>query len=250
VTLNTGVYSITNKINGKRYIGSAVNIASRWVIHRRALRKGDHHSKHLQKSWDKYGAGVFVFGVVCEVWNVDKLIKIEQTFLDLYQSYDIKFGYNICKVAGSTLGYHFSDESKRKMSLARQGRIITDETKRKMADAHRGPKNWNFGLHLTEEVKQKLRKAQTGKYDGAKNPNYGRKHTDEAKRRISVAASGRKGLRGELGPRAVLTWEKVREIRARYAAGGCTHQELAHEYGVCNTTITLLINQKNWKEEL
>lgn len=42
-----GVYSITNKINNKKYIGKSENIYVRWDEHRNDLDKGKHHNKHL-----------------------------------------------------------------------------------------------------------------------------------------------------------------------------------------------------------
>ena len=42
-----GVYSITTKINNKKYIGKSENIYVRWDEHRNDLDKGNHHNKHL-----------------------------------------------------------------------------------------------------------------------------------------------------------------------------------------------------------
>ena len=61
-----GVYMIKNKINGKFYIGSSVDITYRWARHKRQLRNGNHHSIHLQRAWDKYGEENFEFKVIEE----------------------------------------------------------------------------------------------------------------------------------------------------------------------------------------
>lgn len=50
----SGVYKITNTINGNFYIGSSIRIRERWYEHKYLLNKGTHHSKHLQNSWNKY----------------------------------------------------------------------------------------------------------------------------------------------------------------------------------------------------
>lgn len=50
---SSGIYEIVNTINGKRYVGSAVSLKRRWVDHRRDLRAGKHHSRHLQNAWAK-----------------------------------------------------------------------------------------------------------------------------------------------------------------------------------------------------
>ena len=50
-----GIYKITNKINGKVYIGQSNNIFRRWMEHQRDLIYGIHHSSKLQKEWNEYG---------------------------------------------------------------------------------------------------------------------------------------------------------------------------------------------------
>lgn len=60
----SGIYAIVNTINNKQYIGSAINIKSRWVDHKKRLRKGNHHCKHLQFAWNKYGESAFSFIVL------------------------------------------------------------------------------------------------------------------------------------------------------------------------------------------
>lgn len=48
--------------------------------------------------------------------------------------------------------------------------------------------------------------------------------------------------------RAKLTWQLVREIRSAYALGKSNQKQLAHEYGVLQSTISLIITGKNWRE--
>ena len=63
------VYTITNKVNGKAYIGSTITLPRlRWNTHKSALRRGVHHSYKLQSGWDKYGEKNFDFAIVlvCE----------------------------------------------------------------------------------------------------------------------------------------------------------------------------------------
>jgi hypothetical protein len=46
---------------------------------------------------------------------------------------------------------------------------------------------------------------------------------------------------------AKLDLERVEEIRAIYALGGVTYRELATEYGVSHQHVSLIINNKTWK---
>jgi hypothetical protein len=64
---NSGVYKITNTINGKCYIGSSKNIHIRMRDHKIALKSGSHGVKCLQDDWDSHGAENFDFEVLIYV---------------------------------------------------------------------------------------------------------------------------------------------------------------------------------------
>lgn len=95
----SGVYRITNAINGKFYVGSSISIAERWNKHRKSLRRGKHHSKHLQAAWSKYGESAFVFSVLLECAPSD---------VSLHESHEIRgsgclnpvIGYNCSDMSG------------------------------------------------------------------------------------------------------------------------------------------------------
>jgi group I intron endonuclease len=94
-----GVYLIKNKINGKIYIGSSNNIRKRWNEHKNDLRNDEHHSKHLQKSYKKYGIENFEFLILEEVQSAIGLFALEQQYLDKHRPFDRNIGYNISETA-------------------------------------------------------------------------------------------------------------------------------------------------------
>ncbi len=49
-----GIYSITNKVTGYRYIGSSRDIVDRMNVHLKSLRKNKHGNTHLQNAFNKY----------------------------------------------------------------------------------------------------------------------------------------------------------------------------------------------------
>jgi len=88
-----GVYQIINIINGKIYIGSSIDIRSRWKEHKRELKKNKHHSSYLQRSWNKYGKNNFKFSII-EECDKEETLNREQYYLDTLKPYDKKNGYN------------------------------------------------------------------------------------------------------------------------------------------------------------
>lgn len=134
----SGVYLIENTINGRKYVGSAINIRSRWQGHRRSLERGRHHSKFMQRCWNKHGADAFSFKVLVECC-VENLTSVEQDFID-----DLAPEYNSAPFAGSQLGYRHSAESRRKMSEnsaripAFKGHRHSDESKAQISKSRMG----------------------------------------------------------------------------------------------------------------
>ena len=80
----SGIYAIINKVNNKIYIGSSKNIYNRKAQHYSELRGNYHENKFLQRSWNKYGENNFEFRVIEIVENIDKLLEVEQKYIDKY----------------------------------------------------------------------------------------------------------------------------------------------------------------------
>lgn len=136
----SGIYAITHTQSGRRYIGSAINFRSRWNSHKSRLKKSNHHSIHLQRAWNKYGADSFKFEIL-EECPPEQLLEREQWYLDNH-----KPPYNVCLTAGSPLGYKHSLETRIRMSKALKGR-----------------KPWNTGKTLPDELKQQISQTLTGR---------------------------------------------------------------------------------------
>lgn len=90
----SGIYMIKNTVNNKVYIGSSVNLNRRIKKHFYEIKKKFHHNKHLEKAVHKYGVENFEIYLL-EVFDIitdNKLRKIEESFIEKYDSY--KKGYN------------------------------------------------------------------------------------------------------------------------------------------------------------
>lgn len=81
-----GVYQITNKINGKFYIGSSMNILDRWDCHKARLKVNKHKNAHLQNSVNKYGIENFEFSIIERFDSPDPMLgrNAEQKLLDIW----------------------------------------------------------------------------------------------------------------------------------------------------------------------
>jgi hypothetical protein len=95
----SGIYKITNKLNGNFYIGSSVNLSRRFTNYF-SLSYISKIKSHLtiSRALIKYGYSNYELEILeyCEVSNL--LIR-EQYYID-----NLKPIYNIAKIAGSTLG--------------------------------------------------------------------------------------------------------------------------------------------------
>ena len=106
-----GIYKITHNVSGRSYVGSSKNIRQRAYEHIRTLNKSQHHSRYLQRCWNKYGADSFTFEVI-ELCTESDLLVQEQYYMDTMLP-----EYNMTKVAGSPEGATHSEEAKLANSL-------------------------------------------------------------------------------------------------------------------------------------
>jgi group I intron endonuclease len=141
--MKSGVYQIRNLTNNRRYIGSATDLKDRWRCHRRDANAQTHHSVVLQRAWNKYGADAFVFEVLLYCDPKDCLMY-EQIAFDHY-----KPEYNICKMAGSSLGAKWREESKQK---------------------RRGSGHPMYGKHHSQSARTSIGMASSLRHGGSDNP--------------------------------------------------------------------------------
>lgn len=86
-----GIYMLRNEKTGEKYVGSSRDIKARIVWHIRDLGQHTHHSRRLQKAWDKYGIAAFTVTVL-EQCSTRYLLRKEQKWID-----KLKPEYNMLK---------------------------------------------------------------------------------------------------------------------------------------------------------
>lgn len=175
--IKTGIYQIRNTVNGKRYIGSAINIYNRWATHKKFLNKGRHHNTPLQRAWDKYGKDAFVFELI-EDCEKSRLINREQYYFDVR-----KPEYNISPTAGSCLGIKFTDEHRQKLRLAKLGCVLSEEHKENISKGLNASDSFRTFNKKPKSAKTKKKISETLK---------GRKLPLETRIKMSAGQMGRK----------------------------------------------------------
>lgn len=121
--LQCGIYLFRNKVNGKFYVGHTTsNFYNRYYTHISQFNSNSHHSKHFQKAWNKYGKDNFIFEIIEIIPknNFEEMLEKEQYWIDFLQTWDRKYGYNICPKADGTRDRIVSEETKLKQSLYRK----------------------------------------------------------------------------------------------------------------------------------
>ncbi len=139
----SGVYIWVNKITGKSYVGSSVNLGKRFINYYNYNHLSDPKCNMLiYKALLKYGYSNFKLEILeyCDRANV---LDREDYYLKL-----VKPEYNILEKAGSSFGYKHTEETKDKMKARAIGRIFSAETRAKLRAS---------AISRTDETKAKHR---------------------------------------------------------------------------------------------
>ena len=127
------IYKITNKLNGKVYIGQTKRtLERRWKEH--CCPKGG--CPLLKRAINKYGKENFTVEQIDIATNQDELNKKEIYWIEYYKSANEEYGYNLS--VGGEIG------------------VFNEATHKKMSESHTGKNNYFYGKHHTEESKRKM----------------------------------------------------------------------------------------------
>ena len=183
------IYRVTNKINGKKYVGQTVfSLEKRRRQHiNDALSNKDTY--HFHNALRKYGPDNFEWTILHKCSIIEELNMLEMYYIRLYNTFEK--GYNLTLGGDGVVGFEHSEELKKKMSDALKGsknpnygKTFSEETRQKMSDANRGKR-------LSEGQKKKISETLKGKYVAENNPMYGKHLSEETKRKISEAFKGK-----------------------------------------------------------
>lgn len=139
----SGIYAISglapSNIKIPIYIGSSINLAKRIENHKTSLKANRHKNPPLQAYYNKYGIEKIVFYYI-ETCSDSELLKTEQKYIDFYGNISDRSSFNICSIAGNTLGVKKSEETREKIRSSLLGTEASLESKIKRSKSLKGKK--------------------------------------------------------------------------------------------------------------
>jgi group I intron endonuclease len=210
-----GIYSITNKINNKRYIGKSKNIKVRFRNHRSDLHRNKHHSIHLNRSWLKYGKENFLWEIL-EECSKENLKKREIYWVRFYKSDMPEFGYNGDTANEIETRMEHSEEVCQIIRDSKIGELnyiskLTWEKVKEIRERYKGDNisqeklAKEYGVSRSAILHVLLNNTWVDKnyipFSRERGSwNIGSSCSEEAKKKISDANKGKSGLKGEKNP--------------------------------------------------
>ncbi len=224
------VYRITNKVNGKIYIGrTSMTLNRRFSRHLSDSRR--HFNSRIAAAIRKHGIDSFIIEQIDKADTHQELVDLETSYIKKLKVTDPKIGYNIIENGYGGYPPVLSKETREIIRQKLIGYKHTEEAKKRMSEGQRKSKTPELNKRVSDSLM------------GEKNHFYGKKHTKET--RIKMKKS--KNV-GEANAYSKLNWEKVREIRA--LKGVEKIDFIAEKFGLSRGCIEKVLYNQTWREDV
>jgi group I intron endonuclease len=238
IARGSGIYSITNTVNGKQYIGSSVDMKNRRRAHLNCLRKGIHKNPMLQAGFNKYGEDAFSFNTLI-ICHEDGLAYYEKRMISFLHP-----AYNWIDV-DDNFRWKFPDELKKKVSEAKRGMVFSAEHRKHMSEA--AIKRLGRICTRQKKMKQlKLPKPHAPRVVSKYPPSTkGCKRPKEIGQKISASKMGykysEKARENLIRSHSKIPDDVIRSIR-KSVRDGINYGVIHEQYGVPPATISRIVN--------
>lgn len=213
---NENCYTVYMHIfpNDKKYIG----ITSQRPIDRWRNGSGYKHSPKIRNAIEKYGWENIRHEILHENLNHGQAEEMEIKLIKKYKTTLREFGYNISH-GGNCIG-SLSEETKLKISLSAKGRIISEDVKEKLRQANTGKKQSKETIEKRAEKLRGRKRPDVSKFMserlGVKNPRYGVKITNEAKESLRLALIKRQQNGFDNNSKPILQFDRTGAFISEY----------------------------------
>lgn len=210
------VYLVTNKTNGKKYVGQHAgdNLQAYWERNVWLAETGYQGKRLLYRAIRKYGADGFEVKSLVIVETKQEMDYYEIALIKIWNTTNPQKGYNITHGGGGSLGVKMSEETRSKMSESRMGRTMSEENRLEFIERIKGNK-FSLGRKMTEDNFKKLMAV-----------HIGAKRTDEARKRMSDAHKGHKWTEETRLKRFHISWhfkKNVVDLKCKFCSEGISN---------------------------
>lgn len=207
-----GVYTLTDLVSQKFYVGSSQDVDKRISQHYRALEKNIHYNVRLQELWN---SGKKLVPLFYPTETREQAYELEQDFLDRYDGSELLLNIGKSVKGGDNLTRNPNREEvleKTYVSIMRRIGLMTSlqrkqmfgkvgeangmwgkshsaEARAKMSAANKGIARYS-GFKLSDARKKALSEAAKLR-TGEKNHFFGKTHSAETRARMSVVGKAR-----------------------------------------------------------
>ena len=128
------IYYIRSAATNRVYVGSTTRgTRQRWLEHMHYLRKNTHHSKHMQRVYNKYGESDLSIECAKECGEDENLLAVEQSHIDKHKDScmnGIPVSDSIYAAHAANRGRVMSEEERAKRSSSAKLAILEGRAKR------------------------------------------------------------------------------------------------------------------------
>lgn len=145
------IYCITNKVNGKKYVGQTIrDLKERWKQHK---NRSKHVDFLLYRAMRKYGTNNFEIEIIDTAKNQNELNEKEFFWIRQLDTMSPN-GYNA--IAGSNGIKIFTTQYRQKLSAKLRERWLDSDYRNKMISLNSGNKHWTKFKNFSQESKNKM----------------------------------------------------------------------------------------------